>query len=69
MVSFIEQVKLDYYTLGEASKVIEYNPATIWKWIKKGKIKAENLGREVLIEKVLIDAISKNTRKTYSWRK
>jgi excisionase family DNA binding protein len=57
--TLLDKVKRDYYTLGQAAQELELNPATLWRWIKDGKLPAERLGREVLIEKKAVDALRK----------
>lgn len=56
----IERVRSEYYTLGEASKELSVSTVTIWRWIRTGRIDASGLGREVLIEKSIIDRKRKN---------
>ena len=57
--TLIEKIKKEYYTLGEAAQAIQHNPATLWRWIKEGKLPAERLGREVLIEKKAVERLRK----------
>jgi excisionase family DNA binding protein len=56
----IEQIEEDYYTLGQAAKASQYNAVTLWRWIRDGKLEAHRIGREVLIEKRLVDALRKD---------
>ena len=53
----IEVVKQEYVTLGEAAEMLSVNPATIWRWLKEGKVNSYQLWREVLIEKSEIERI------------
>ena len=47
----------EVYTLGEAAKVLAVNPVTVWRWINSGKMESYQIGREVLIEKAIVDEI------------
>ncbi len=58
-ITLVEQIKASYYTLGQAAEAVQHNAATLWRWIRDGKLKAHRLGREVLIEKKAIDALRK----------
>ena len=54
MSTIVEQLKSEYCTLGEAAQLMAVNPATIWRWIRLGKIDAERVGREVLLPRLAI---------------
>ena len=58
-IGLLEKIKAEYYTLGQAFEALQHNPATLWRWIKSGKLKSYRLGREVLIEKKAVDALRK----------
>lgn len=49
--TLIAKVKKEYYLLDEAAKELQHSPVTLWRWIKSGKLRAEYLGRNVLIAK------------------
>ena len=55
----IAKVKEDFYTLAQAAMAVNVNPATVWRWIKIGKIEAHRIGREVLIEKSEVEKLRK----------
>lgn len=59
MSSLIERVKEKYWTAGEAAKIVGVNYVTMWRWIRKGNLKAERLGREVLVEKQTVEALKR----------
>ena len=56
----IKQVRNEYFTLGEAAKELSVSKVTIWRWINTGKIDADRIGREVLIEKSIIERKRRN---------
>jgi len=56
MSSALEQILGDFYTLGDAAKMIGVSRVTLWRWIKSGRLKVVRVGREVLIEKRLVEA-------------
>ena len=58
-IGLLREIEDTYYTLGQAAQVTQHSPVTIWRWIKAGKIEAHRIGREVLIEKRLVDALRK----------
>ena len=41
----------DYVTKAEAARLLNVDRLTIWHWVKKGKLKAEKVGRELLIRR------------------
>lgn len=52
-------LKDKYLTISEASKELTVTRQTISRWIKDGKLPAEKIGRETLIEKQDLDIIRK----------
>ncbi|MCI0441358.1 MAG: helix-turn-helix domain-containing protein [Chloroflexi bacterium] len=58
----IARVKAEYYTLGEAAQCLHVSSVTIWRWIKDGRLKAERIGREVLVQKNAVHALRKSPR-------
>lgn len=61
MSSVLEQVLVDFYTLGDAAKVVGVSRVTLWRWIKSGKLEVVRVGREVLIEKRLVETMRSST--------
>ena len=57
MSTIVEQLKSEYCTLGEAAQLLAVNPATIWRWIRLGKLDAERVGREVLLPRVAVQTM------------
>ena len=55
--TLVEQVQQDFYTYAEAAKALRVSKMTMWKWIKAGKVEVHRIGREVLIEKRLVEEI------------
>jgi excisionase family DNA binding protein len=56
-------IKDNYYTLSEAAKELDVTRQTVFRWIKDGKMPAEKMGRETLIEKsVVIEQRLKNSQ-------
>jgi len=53
----LNETSRNYYTQGEAAKVKGVCRATIWKWVKKGKLPAIKVDRRVLIRKDDLAAI------------
>ena len=49
----------ELYTYAEAEKALGVSKGTLWRWIKKGKVKGYRLGREVLIEKAVVEPLRK----------
>ena len=47
------------YTITEAARLLGMNRATIRRWIKTGKLDAENIGGVVLLQKQQVDFILK----------
>ena len=55
---------IDYfYTAQEASRILNVNRLTIWRWMKSRKITFQRVGREVLIPKWEIDLIAETKTK------
>ena len=48
-----------FCTLKEASETLKVNRLTIRRWIKSGKIQAQRVGGEVLIERRLVETLAK----------
>jgi len=40
-----------FLTRSEAAALLGVNPNTLWRWIRAGKLEAQTVGREVLINK------------------
>jgi excisionase family DNA binding protein len=51
-----------YATKAEAARLLGVNRLTIYRWVKSGKLKAERIGREVLIRRSDLSRISKRKR-------
>ena len=47
----IQEIRRNFYTLSQAAKALGVSRVTLWKRIKAGKIAADRIGREVLVEK------------------
>ncbi len=64
--NLLEQLELflhtTFYTYAEAANALGVSKVTLWRWIKQGKIKTIRVGREVLVEKSLIEPRSKKVR-------
>jgi len=52
-----EQIASDFYTYGQAMKVLGVSKRTMWKWVKAGKLAVHRVGREVLIEKTEVERL------------
>ena len=50
-------LKDKYFTISEAAKEADVTRQTISRWINQGKLKAEKIGRETLIEKELLNEL------------
>ena len=48
-------LKDEYFTISEAAKEMFVTRQTISRWVNEGKLTAEKIGRETLIEKEQID--------------
>ena len=53
----IDDVKRQFDTHKEAARALSITKVTLWKWIKAGKLKGNRLGREVLIEKTVVQML------------
>ena len=53
----IEEVRERFYTFGEAAQALGVSKMTLWRWVKAGRVQTERLGREVLIERAVVDAM------------
>lgn len=47
MATVIEGIK--FYTIPEVAQVLRVTPQTVRAWIKQGKLKAQRIGRPILI--------------------
>jgi len=47
MATVIEGIK--FYTIPETAEALQVTPQTIRSWIKKGRLKAQRIGRPILI--------------------
>jgi excisionase family DNA binding protein len=47
MATVIEGIK--FYTIPEAAQALKVTPQTIRAWIKQGRLKAQRIGRPILI--------------------
>ena len=47
MATVIEGIK--FYTIPETAEVLQVTPQTIRAWIKQGRMKAQRIGRPILI--------------------
>ena len=52
-----------YYTLGDAAKVLGVTRICIWKWIQKGKIRGEKVGRETIFPRWEIELLKEQRNK------
>ena len=55
----LNEVQNHFYTYAQATNALEVSKMTLWRWIKAGRVKVYRLGREVLIEKAVIDKLAK----------
>lgn len=55
-INFINEAFLTY---GKAADALGVSRMTLWKWIKSGKIEAHRIGREVLIEKAVVEKLKR----------
>ena len=55
----IKLVLRDFYRFRDAKEILGISKITLWRWIKAGKIEAHRIGREVLLEKTVVDALRK----------
>jgi len=47
MPTIIEGIK--FYRIPEVAKALQVNPTTVRLWIKQGKLKAQRIGRPILV--------------------
>lgn len=59
----VQQVRQEFYLLHEAATVLGVSSVTIWRWIKTGKLEAHRIGREVLLDKHVVDVQRKYARR------
>ncbi len=52
----------EYATKAEAARLLGVDRLTIYRWIKSGKLKAERIGREVLIRRSDLSRMSTRKR-------
>jgi excisionase family DNA binding protein len=57
--TLVQKVASKYYRFKDASERLNISNVTLWRWIREGKLLAESLGREVLIEKKVVEALRK----------
>ena len=50
----------NYVTKAQAAAMLNVNRLTIWRWVKTGKLKAEKVGRELLIKRDDLSQLTKN---------
>lgn len=47
----VDQVNAEYFTYAEAVSELGISKMSLWRWIRRGKVEVEKLGREVFILK------------------
>ncbi len=52
----------NYVTNAEAAALMSVNPLTIYLWVKSGKLRAERVGKELLILRDDLSQMTKSTR-------
>lgn len=52
-----------FYTMKEVAELFKVSPLTVMNWIKKGKIRANKIGRVVRISEEEIKKLIKETRR------
>ena len=52
-------IREQVYTITEAARLLGVNRATIRRWVKAGKLDAENIGGVVLLQKSQVDFVRK----------
>ena len=50
------------YTLTEAANLLRVNRITLHRWIQKGRLKGEKIGRVVLIDREAVDRLLEERR-------
>ena len=55
--SLIAKVTANFYTVGEAARVLGISRMTLWHWAKVGKVRVYRLGPAALIEKKAVEAL------------
>lgn len=58
-IGLVEQVRRDFYRFAEAANTLNIADVTLWRWVRDGKLEVHRIGREVLIEKKVVDALRK----------
>jgi excisionase family DNA binding protein len=49
-----------YVTTAKAAILLNVSPVTIWRWVNEGKLKAEKVGRELLVKKSDLSGVTKS---------
>lgn len=52
----------DFYLMGDAARALGVSRITLWRWIKADKLQTYRIGREVLIEREVVDRLRKERR-------
>lgn len=52
-----------FYTLGDAARVLGITRVCLWKWIQKGKIRGEKIGRETIFPRWEIELLKERRNK------
>lgn len=53
----------EYYTCAEVAKLYKVQTATVWGWIRDGKVQAVKIGRNYRIRRSEVNAIAKEETK------
>lgn len=61
--TLLDQIEKEYYTLGQAARELQHSPVTVWRWIRAGKLEAHRIGREVLIEREVVERLKQERAK------
>ena len=54
-----EKLRKDFYFLPEAIDLLGISRSTAYAWMRSGKLKTYKVGREVLVDRVAVDALPK----------
>ena len=52
-----------FYTLGDAARELGVTRICIWKWIQRGKIQGQKIGRETVFPKWEIELLKEKRQK------